>query len=471
MKYYPSVLYEEFIQYVPSHLKKRFESYKSQIYPDQDFRSVIEEVSDKTLKGEVTTSALKEKRRALAIQISRKKDRLYKKTIYSCANYPNNDRKNLSFVLYKLYNQPQSWAISYGDKSFEEVRDEKLEATRQWVLDSNAFMIDYPFFDAQSVTKKKAAFEDDLMASIYNTIEYKMQFQIADFTSAYFEDFDKPLFTMARKRRLPEDTTVMTVPQSVDMDTVYQLNFKNSHILPIQNNDHDLTLPNVADQRIMMYIINVVSQYSNDFTSTLIPIRNIANVLYPKASKISHYHYESAKRHMELLVNFTANWYSKNGEWQGGVNFLDSAQIEEIKGELYFRIRVGQTVRENIIENRIQLFRTTDYLKLQLSISKLLFYHLLKERAEVSIVYYTSFDEKCLTRTFSYLDFYQAVNFETNNKRKNITLIKKALTEYINNNLIIRNFTASGDSFVIQFFPMTPSEYADFKGENGNKDK
>jgi hypothetical protein len=130
---------------------------------------------------------------------------------------------------------------------------------------------------------------------------------------------------------------------------------------------------------------------------------------------------------------------------------MDNIDVDRKKKKI--SCTFGEVLANAIIQRELITITAPAYSVLRNNISSIICYALKKEQI---------INQATLSEEYTYVYFQKIVRFASNNKKTNIKLLKESLQEFVDNGIIIRNFSASITGvFTLEFLPLSDAEMCD----------
>ena len=391
----------------------------------------------------------------------------------------------------------EEWKTLYGEKTAEDLVNEKTNEAIEWAKNEDSLIIEYPAI--RSITSKRlfAAFEDDILRQMFVIGEKKYSLKFGEFTKSYIDEMTSaPYFGAGTRKRLyaepfddEEDPPVYIDGRRVIVEIAMDENEQETLLFsirpPQRTNEHlneqlvelastPLSLLDQKDQELLMMIIR--SAVDAGATNVLaVPLSDLAYCLAGKSkrSNISNKYYNDAEKRIYNIANATYNIYNEKTKKQtGAINFLGSALKEYRDGRPYMMVTLGPVISDAIINNQIRRIPSEDYERIPSKIGKLIILPLQRERVKA---YYRSVSTgEPMVTTFNYSNFLAMVNFGSRSKHTNWKLIKEILeNDFKEQGIFVENlmFDNERNTVVVYWIPLTETEIHDLRAFGFGEDK
>ena len=113
----------------------------------------------------------------------------------------------------------------------------------------------------------------------------------------------------------------------------------------------------------------------------------------------------------------------------------------------------GEFIANALIQQKLITITSPVYSVLHNKLSSIICYALKKEQIS---------NQNTLVGEYTYVYFQTIVRFKSNKKNTNIKLLKESLQEFVNNQVIVKNFSVTNTGiFTIHFFKLSNAEISD----------
>ena len=458
----PTKFYEEVIEEIDPRLVDFYEDHADKRYFDASFFEACAGILSGILSGGTDSSSLNKVFGNHRKQMTRKKKRWLESLQINCEQLPK-EADTFPFrniVLKKKVLSRAEWKNLYGNKTVDDIIKGELENAKEWASSTESLLIDFPALDSFTEMRTFSAFQADVMTNEFNILKRKYpNMDLNSYAMRYVDELGMAIFSDRDKKYInenPDEDYIGEIPMSEDGSEMLLITISKEAF----GDSNAIAMLDWKDIRIVSEVLKRTRENigSSDRT-VLIELGELAKAISRSPRPIKRY-YEEAEQRCYKITNYTYNAF-KDGVQVGAINFLSDAVLEEHNGKKYMALALGSTL-SNAYENKlVRRLPMTAYSVLKNKTAQIIIFSLQKYRIQAFARYKRGASE-CET-LFIYNDFLRMVNFGGNNKRKNMSTIREALSEMKSKAVIVDNFTVDpiNNTVKVKWIKLTEEEWKD----------
>lgn len=451
MNTYPQQLVAELSEHLDSKIITFFSDTKENYnYPVASVNDLVEYTLESSFGGKTSQEDLRKVYDYALSNRRKRKIRWMEKLLTDLQTYSTEDLRHpfANLVSQKRILTKSQWGLFYGDKSLEDVIQEKIAEAKEWQKQSDSYFISFPAIHSHTAHRIFTSMVSDVMFCIYQYIYERYEGSIEN----YFLSFPKdligfPLFAPKKVRLTP----------SVEGETVSEKYDYGEGILETSSNIYTVNDQlNSMDQNDLKIFYTSLQNLDVDFYTTRqarVKKRVLVKQLNPRPSKK---HYDMMENHCHMLskYNFAV---TVNGKKKISFNLIDSVDTSD-PDEVVFTY--GNLLYDSIIANDITNIKTSNMQLLEQNLSTILYQSLFRERIILSTK--NAGGTADLIADYPYTFFSRSVRFPNQSRKKNMDLIEESLNEFVQKKIVVKSYEKlSATQFRIHFYPLSSEEQAD----------
>lgn len=334
----------------------------------------------------------------------------------------------------------------------EDIIADTIETLKAWCENSNSLLSNYPYILDKSQSQIEKALTADITVILGDTLLKKYNGKIQDvIVEKPYSYVDNPIFSDSRgklelKENLTEDGSVGYHYNDYKVDTDYNMRV-------MVNSDYaqqrQVGVLDKTDEKIFTEVLNYRDGLFATKRKIYVDIGKVVRALF-KSDNIENYAFV-AERLLKML-NVSFNIVTK--ERFLGFGIFDYVDVKDENGIWMAEITVNEQIyQEYLNKQTIRMYKAVIQ-KFELPISRLLIFALQKDR-------FLGKDEQPNIQVYPYNYFLAKVRFKSRNRKENYKHIEDSLQEMVDHGICIKEFARVGDSFRIEYIPITEYEVED----------
>lgn len=380
-----------------------------------------------------------------------------------------------TIMVYKNASLDQQLLL-FGSKDLQEIIEDNLKIVSKWANTDTSMLIECPTLALLNKKKVLKYVKSDLFLEICRVVELEFDGDLKSYLRFYPNILTtNPLFGI--KRMNLEIISIQT------NKLIEDLIFGNSGLKTIYTTtEHSLTARSL-DEKDRDIIITALSYASSNFVTDrtiTLPLRTYAKVLAPNTNNPSSVYNDMAMKRINSYPRYTYQIIDSSGRVMSDTfNIVDRVRMIKPDGDLLIydeiiydedalnvhysgNILVEMTMGSIIVEETINAE--------SVSVSKNLVNKLENEMAKLIVIAIQQERINCFYRngnrnlsgTYDYIFFQKVARMPTKRKKDNIMYIVKALTEFKEKNIIVKDFRVlTNNNIEIHFLPLSQAEQDD----------
>lgn len=431
------------------------------------FNKPIESFVESVLIEELGTTDRIELRKIAGVKkkaLIRKKNRYYK----NCSDMvETNEWKNESdsyfyrdaLTVYNLTGQLVLNNKVYPD--FPSMEQEQLRIIKEWALDNDTKMIDFPGQGKKTPKAQEKDFIMDLTINILNIAEEDYGFDLSSVVYVGVDDISANSLFVNKKQMVKKEDL-----QNGKLEVYRSEDGKHRTVMTFPpdmfKKKESIQLFDSKDLQILSYLILQWEQSAS--TVRPLPIR-IIDIYHAISGNVKSN--PSANQYEDIWNRCYKMWalgfesYSFDNV-TGGRRLIAECERDEKQNIIY--IVMSQYLMDEIKENKIRKMPAEPLNNLEDNTARILYYPFMKQRVSA---YETAVEKGMEVQVYpmniKYESFLRWVNFGDANKKDNNAAIAEALEEYKEKGIFIKNYRyqATKQMYYIEFFALTDIEIQD----------
>lgn len=468
---YPQQLITSLVNQADAKLLEFFETERKRYIPKdctlQDFVNITlaEFLNDEKSKAELKS-----------IQTVQKRMRWQKKKRWAKSVDADVDFSSKKSSFYNIHLQYSSltaaqFKLLYGLDNIDDVIEDLKVKIREWQVDNERYLIEYPLLVSQSQRQVLSAYKTDLIINLIDVIIHSLGGDINSFLQKKPEILIEAPFFAPQKYSIPLRKYFDDMAATLFRSDELEFEILRAHS-DGEDDAENLDVLDFMDNQILAALFASIKPDFYESRQVFSYIRDIALKLNEKPNAR---HYQIIRQRLNKMATVSFRYRYKNPKKtpsdQGlTFAFFDSVLINSYEdGREYCNVTFSSTLYNAIIQKKIISVTSSSYNALDTEMSKLLYHSLQRERI---ILYLSSKpnDDNLLYNSYDISFFQRAVLFKGKRKSTNIALIKKSLDEFQQKNIAIARYTYTADDgrFNIYFHSLTPDEKIDLLQDYGS---
>lgn len=403
----------------------------------------------------------------------RTKQRLESKIYSLCSSLPLDDDKHPFHRTIVVYNNTSAdqQSMLFGSKNLSEIIEDNLKAVSEWANTNTSMLIECPTLAFLSEKKVLKYLKSDLFLEICEVVASEFEGDLKSYLRVYPNILTtNPLFGI--KRMNLEIVSLQT------NKLIEDLIFGNSGLKTIYTTTEHSVTPRSLDEKDRDLIITALSYASSNFVTDrtiILPLRTYAKVLAPNTNNPSSVYNDMAMKRINSYPYYTYQIIDSSGRVMSDTfNIVDRVRIIKPDGDLLTYNDDDLSVHysgDTLVEMVMGSIIVEETINAEsVSVSKNLVNKLENEMAKLIVIAIQQERINCFYRngnhnlsgTYDYIFFQKVARMPTKRKKDNIMYIVKALTEFKEKNIIVKDFRVlTNNSIEIHFHPLSQAEQDD----------
>ena len=334
----------------------------------------------------------------------------------------------------------------------QDIIEETILQLKSWCDDPNSYLANYPYILEKSNSQIEKALTADITVLLGDLLLRKYNGKIQDvIVEKPYSYVDHPVFSEVRgklelEEELTEDENVKHYYNDYNVTPDYnaQMIVESEYAQQKQVGVLDKT-----DERIFAEVLNHRNGLFATKRKIFVEVGKIIKALY-KSDNLNTY--KLVAERLVKMRNVSFNIITKDRYLAFGL--FDYVDVRDEDGVWMAEITVNEQIyQEYLNKQTIRMYKAVIQ-KFELPISRILIFALQKER-------FLGKDDQPNKQVYPYIFFLAKVRFKNKNRKENFKLIENSLQEMVSNGICIKEFKRVGDSFHIEYIPITEYEVED----------
>lgn len=338
----------------------------------------------------------------------------------------------------------------YGNKTISYIINEEMEKVISWRNNSNFLLIEFPALSTYPVNTIFQSLMVDVLFDLWKYIKTELNGNLSSYLITYPEPLvDKPLFSPSPVALVMQNTdnllkNILTDENdNVIMETTIRegISQESKLITPKSLSAFDLKVLNAiivnADMNVFYKDRTVIASYATlcNYIMDYRPNTQDYKKIEESCRKLAQYNYT----------------YIFDDDYKAYFSLVDHMYVDSKKKQI--SCVFGEFIANALIQQKLITITSPVYSVLHNKLSSIICYALKKEQIS---------NQSTLVGEYTYVYFQTIVRFKSNKKNTNIKLLKESLQEFVNNQVIVKNFSVTNTGiFTIHFFKLSNAEISD----------
>ncbi len=453
MKQYSRQLIEDLSKHLNSKLVVFFEMKHSVLeFPVHTILDLVEYALNEYFKGankqEDLVTIVNNARRARLARRTRWFNSLQNDVSILNYNDPRYPFSNIVSLVQSL--SIDTYTKLYGNKTIERIIEEEIEKAKMWRNDSNFLLIEFPALNTHSAKTIFQSLTADIISDLWEYIKIELNGSLSSYLITYPESLvDKPLFSPSPMTLVMQDTDNLLKNIITDENNNFVMETTIREGIPQESKLITPKSLSAFDIKVLNAIVMNIDMrtFYKDHT-VVVSYSTLCNQIidYNPGTRVYKKLEESCKKLVQY--NYT---YIYNNVYESHFNLIDRIDIDSEKKQI--SCIIGGTISDALIQRKLVTITSSVYTKLCNSLSSIICYALKKEQIT---------NQNTLVGEYPYAYFQRIVRFKSKKKTVNIKLLKESLQEFVDNQVIIKEFSVSSIGvFTIHFLELSRAEISD----------
>lgn len=468
---YSSQIINEIISNLDSSLVEYFNenATKNKNYPGS-LEEMVRDIIEVDFGSESDSSELQKLLYNKKKNHSKKKKRYYEacKSMVESRAWEIDDIERYCFkndiLNYRMFT-PEQWQKLYPNKTLEEVQQERLAEVEVWSKTEGVKgnLINYQGLEKKTPKQLYSNFKLDLTIEILSVIKRLYNFEIEALTFAVLDDLsDKAIFTVKKEKIVKNEENIGTqvIFTSLDGSRRTVISYDSAGF---SDDKDEIIAFDIKDNKILSYLLKAAMRYEGTTMPIMIEKSKLGKSAFEK-KKLSQKDYDDIDRRLQKLSHANIDTYIDN-KWVSSYNFVDGIELVENGGREYVAFYPSEYMNNQIELNAVSQLPTNLRNLLESNTAKLLFVLLMMQRirsykkstVKGELPYHVP------SVLIQYEHFLRYVNFGSGNQKDNRAEICKALDEYKEKKIFLKDYTynSRNKTYTLDFIDMTDIEIQD----------
>ncbi|MFB8426949.1 hypothetical protein ACFC4S_33880 [Priestia megaterium] len=334
------------------------------------------------------------------------------------------------------------------EKSIQDI----IEDIKSWCEDTNSYLSNYRYILEKSHSQIKKALTADITVILGDILLTKYNGKIQNvIVEKPYSYVDNPVFSDSRgklklKENITKEGSVDFHYNDYELDSDYSM---KTIVEPDIVKKGQVGKLDKTDEKIFTEILNYRGAPFATERKIYVDIGKVVRALF-KSDNIENYTFVADR--LLKMVSITFKVVTKKKYLAFGI--FDYVNVEDKDGIWMAEITVNEQIYQEYLNKQTIRMYNSFIQKFELPLSRLLIFALQKERFTGKALHQNK-------RVYPYLFFLAKVRFKSRNRKNNYKQIEESLQEMVDNGICVKEFKRVGDSFYIEYIPITDYEVED----------
>ncbi|MGG2134619.1 hypothetical protein AB1284_25440 [Bacillus sp. S2(2024)] len=338
-------------------------------------------------------------------------------------------------------------------KSPESIISSRIAEIKEWSESETKFLTDYRYINQKTKLQIEKAIEIDIAILIGNYLKKSKSSGAQVYENSLV---DLAFFGNTRGKVSLEEETYMN-----EDNEYYRHKYtpdKNMEINVLVDKDYVMSKENkVSDLDPMDYkiFLEVMRHRDELFATQKLIIVKIGDLVSNIYSSGGMKNYMIVEERLKKMRHFSITKQDNKGNWSAIGIFSDVNVIVQPNGTKVAEIYVTEAIYKDYIQKQTVRIYKEKVDNLTQNTSQHLIFIMQKER----LICYKSETNYAVTRDYTY--FAGKIRFKKKRKNENLKELEAALSELVEQNIVVKSYKRIGEVFQIQFHPINEQEVQD----------
>jgi len=347
---------------------------------------------------------------------------------------------------------PRELSQKYQDLEEDEILRNKTELKtaqmRQWKADRNSLFTEYPAISILKQQNKEDALKSDVLDITCDYIVKELNYDMSSNSKPLPSPIvSKPFFSLRSSKITLEE-----------IDGIMQNIIKNDNagttftMYPTSSSDTQLTTLDKYDLSVYQEITRLACSDTKVHDGNI-----LVDVSFYQISK-QIFGYDAGEKGIQRVRDSIKKLSNRRFVYSNGGTQIDYVLVDSKITDEYdknkMRLVLGKVISDSILQKDIISISKKVEEKLQSNSNARAFIHALQEQR--FILYRDSPDN--MKKSFGINFFEDSIYFNTKSYKKKISIIEDSLDEYVNNDVIIQNYSFDNNLFNLDFLPLDEND-------------
>lgn len=369
-------------------------------------------------------------------------------------SYPYSDPAHPIFSEYCALQAmgPRELAQKYHDLEEDEILRQKTEQKtmqiKQWKENRNSLFTEFPAISILKTQNKEDALKSDLLDVTCNYIVKELNYDMNSNSKPLPSPIvSKPFFSLRSSKITLEE-----------IDGIMQNIIKNDKegttftMYPTTSSDTQLTTLDKCDLSVYQEITRLACSDTKVQDGSV-----LVDVSFHRISK-QIFGYDAGEKGIQRVRDSIEKLSNRRFVYSNGSTKIDYVLVDSKITDEYdknkMRLVLGKVISDSILQKDIISISKKVESKLQSNSNARVFIHTLQEQR--FILYRDSPGN--MKKSFDLNFFEDSIYFNTKSYKKKISIIEDSLDEYVNNDVIIQNYSYENNLFYLDFLPLDEND-------------
>ena len=324
----------------------------------------------------------------------------------------------------------------------------KTAQMRQWKADRNSLFTEYPAISILKQQNKEDALKSDVLDITCDYIVKELNYDMSSNSKPLPSPIvSKPFFSLRSSKITLEE-----------IDGIMQNIIKNDNagttftMYPTSSSDTQLTTLDKYDLSVYQEITRLACSDTKVHDGNI-----LVDVSFYQISK-QIFGYDAGEKGIQRVRDSIKKLSNRRFVYSNGGTQIDYVLVDSKITDEYdknkMRLVLGKVISDSILQKDIISISKKVEEKLQSNSNARAFIHALQEQR--FILYRDSPDN--MKKSFGINFFEDSIYFNTKSYKKKISIIEDSLDEYVNNDVIIQNYSFDNNLFNLDFLPLDEND-------------
>jgi hypothetical protein len=373
--------------------------------------------------------------------------------------------------LYEQFqDEREKFRVVYGCDTFDELKERRLKELEEWANASEIPVCHFPYLKGKHAFQIDKAMKNDIQYIALRIIREECPYGIQSAIVALPNSMSNIPIDFTNRIRIRDDEVVTRGHEQfylnkyyIDDDT-YLESFLNVEFLKTDIMTAVLKTLNATDIRIFLHVMSLRDE--NFYTTRQIVV-DIGDVVHSVFSSDGQKNYMAVKESLYRMqfLNSGAIDSSLRGFTVKIFDYVDIYKSNDGKEMATIIVSIN-IVNEFIKDRTIKIYK--DIIdKFKMDSSKVAIFPLQRERIRCSA---SAKDDNEPLLFHANIKFFRSILYFSNRRRKeNIKIVERTLEEIIANKITVKSYERKGDTFLLEFYPISEQERRDLLNHNHSK--
>lgn len=332
----------------------------------------------------------------------------------------------------------------YGNKTYEEIIIQKKEESMEWKNNPSSYLTGFEGISSMSKTLKNNSLRVDVAVFFWKYIDERYGGNLSTgFVKRILADY--PIISgTAFKERLEKDPD--------ESDSFSLIAFQQKDVsLKLKTSGLMIDDLRALDPMAIMILSVIINSITNmeEFAKTRtvkLPMSKIMNEAFDYNPSFAMYQkVENMIIYMKVVVFSYFN--KKTMPAPINISILDSYSFPMVGKHKWVVVRFSEQLTDDIVGDNILSISKTQYKKLKDPNAKIVCHVMKEEQIKAN----REFADR--TIVYGYEFFIDKIRFSSGNMKNILSLLKDALNDFVNQNVIIESYKLEGTQFHITYLP------------------